>query len=96
MRNLSRLIFTLMLCCICGGVFADSTTVQNNVIILHDATAATCKAAANGQSGPSDDTSYSGAGEFTGTTGPGIRSCSGCAVNAANDCVCSSCSYYFN
>lgn len=89
------LILTSFLVCSMG--FAQSPLVRKDVHVLKNATDDQCQAAANGRAGPQDMVGYSGAGEFTGTTGPGVRSCTNCAVDyRTQDCVCKLCYYYFN
>lgn len=94
----SIICLILMMLSIFSIVFAQQgPMIQNNVHVLQNATPSTCQAAASGRAGPADMVGYSGGGEFSGTTGPGVRSCTGCAVdNNSGDCVCKICYYYFN
>ena len=69
---------------------------QNNVTVLQNATPVSCQAAQNGRADPAEVVNYSGAGQGGAVSSPGIRSCTGCAVDSKANCVCSQCYYYFN
>ncbi len=69
--------------------------VQENVVILKNATPATCQAAQNGEGGAEEITQTSPVGEEYGSE-ESVRSCTGCSVNNNKDCVCNKCYYYAN
>src|SRR5690242_18775653 len=78
-------------------VFALPPIIRYNVLLLQNATSAQCDAAKNGRAQQEEAQSYSVAGNYSGLTGPGIRSCTRCTVRyPSHDCVCSTCYYYFN
>jgi len=70
--------------------------VKSNVTILQNATPAQCEAARNADTGPVDVEGESSLGGYTGTSGPGVRSCENCAVDSQQNCVCGTCYYYYN
>jgi hypothetical protein len=101
MNTMKYLSFLVILCSLffkMSSAFAVvSPVIQHNVSILQNATPAQCRAAQQGRAAPTDVESYSGFGEYTGLSSPGMRSCSGCAVNSqSEDCVCKTCYYYFD
>lgn len=69
--------------------------VQSNVLILRHATPATCQAAQKG-SGPNEDVVTDSAVGQTYGTDVSVRSCTGCAVDNQQNCICDKCYYYAN
>jgi hypothetical protein len=66
--------------------------ITHNVTVISNPTQGQCKSSWNGQVAAGQQTTYSGAGDQTGITSPGILSCSHCAVDQnSGGCVCKTC-----
>ncbi len=93
-------LFMLMLCLFGSTtVFADDFTPpveQNNVTVLQNANPTSCQAASSGRADPAEVVNYSSLGQGGAVSSPGVRSCTGCAVDNQSNCVCAKCYYYFN
>ena len=80
-----------------SSAFADPPMITKNVPVLQNATPEQCPYEWDGRSGPADITVNSGMGQESGTTAPGVRSCTGCAIDPnSNACVCRTCYQYFD
>lgn len=79
-----------------SAVFALPPVVNYNVEVMQNATPAQCNDW-RGQIGPEEnstaaaDTSADGLQDMG---GPGVRTCTGCAVNQSGTCVCKTCYDY--
>lgn len=97
--RLLGLLVVLVSVLVSFAVYAEDFTPpieQNNVTVLQNANPASCQAAANGEADPAEVVNYSTVGQSGGISSPGIRSCTGCAVDSKANCVCNQCYYYFN
>lgn len=75
----------------------SSPIIRYNVPILQNASPSQCQAARRGQAAPEEVNAYTGAGGYSGSSGPGVRSCTGCTVDpSSQNCICRTCYYYFN
>lgn len=93
--------FLIMLLIVQGMFFttvASATpatfSVKNGEHVLRNITPSQCPASIEGAAGPENVVAYGDDGEYQGTTGPGMRSCTNCKF-ISGDCVCD-CTYNFN
>lgn len=78
------------------SVFAEPV-INKNVHIIKNATPAQCLSSMRGKAGEAMDTTYTGVGEQDIESAPGVRTCTGCAIDSASgDCVCETCYDYFD
>ncbi|TAK73295.1 MAG: hypothetical protein EPO11_08650 [Gammaproteobacteria bacterium] len=77
--------------------FALPPAVSENVPVLQNATPAQCPSSFRGRVGAEDVEVISRFGGDTGTSGAGVRTCTGCAIDPSSQaCVCKTCYDYFN
>ena len=95
---LKRIAFYLLLI---GSVAAFAASVEPvinyDVHVVQDAKPDQCPASWEGTIGEDQEVRYSGAGQETGITSPGVNSCTDCAIDkASGDCVCGTCYEHFD
>jgi hypothetical protein len=71
--------------------------INKNVHVIQNATTAQCPTSIRGKVGEANVITYSGIGEQDDESAPGVRSCTGCAIDSqSGDCVCETCYDYFD
>jgi len=76
--------------------YAGPPVINNNVTIFQHANPGQCPSSVKMRGGNYDVTDFSGLGEQDTDSAPGVRSCTGCAIDQAGDCVCKTCYDYFD
>ena len=80
-----------------GLLFSSALFASSEPIVYHNVTVATnvqgsqCPATIDSDAAPEDVQSYTGFGDVNSLSGPGIRSCTNCAVDNNKNCVCETC-----
>lgn len=99
MKRIYSLIAVCAFALVSLYAFAEDVepVISTNVHVVSGATPEQCPASWSGDIGEDQQVGFSGAGEETSNTSPGVRSCTGCAIdNKSGDCVCAKCYDYYD
>lgn len=78
------------------NLYAQSSEVQHNVTVMQNSTPQACANYTGGEGGAENVESFSRFGETTELNTVGIQTCSDCALDAKQNCICQTCYNHFN
>lgn len=76
-------------------VLADPPDITHNVVVMTGSTPSQCTSSMRGNAAPASDIDISRFGSND-VEGPGVQSCTGCAINQSGNCVCKTCYSYYD
>lgn len=91
-------LFLFILCSALIGsqaIFADAPDITHNVVMMSGATPAQCPSSMRGDAAPASGIDISRFGSND-VEGPGVQSCTGCAITQSGNCVCHTCYSYYD
>jgi hypothetical protein len=92
MKHIFTLLISAFLILFCTSIFASpEPVISHNVPVVMNAQPSQCPSSYESDAAPEDVQTYSSFGDVNTLSGPGVRSCSNCAIDSNHNCVCQTC-----